>query len=481
MRRRGPLDVEIEVATRIAALREQQEAWARLDVAQRSQWVRRYGRWLLDHRTEIERLLIDETGKPAAQAGVELPFVVHHLAYNARIAPKALRERSVLPHSVLVSHRTQRLRREPYPVVGVISPWNFPLALSLIDAVPALLAGAAVAVKPSELTPLSVTAAVDGWREIGAPDVFAALTGGPETGRALVDEVDFVQFTGSTATGRAVAMRCAERLVPCSVEMGGKDAMLVLRGADVERAVNATVWGALANSGQMCTSVERVYVHTDLYEEFVRRLVEEVASLRPGRDLGPLASTAQAEIVRSQLADAREGGARVLTGGEGQGRWVPPTVLVDVDDTMRCLREESFGPLIPVMEVADDEEAVQRANATAYGLSAHVFGPDDAETQATARRLSAGAVSINDVAANLTALALPQQGWGESGLGFRFGGPQGIRKYTRSQAIVTARWPVRREPTWFPFTAVRTGRVSRALTAANRTALAPRPGRPGRR
>ena len=266
-------------------------------------------------------------------------------------------------------------------MVGVISPWNFPLAMALGDAIPALQAGAAVVVKPSEFTPLGLLEVIKAWKqEIGAPDVFDCVHGTGEAGGALIDDVDYIQFTGSDRTGRKVMARAAETLTPVSLELGGKDPMIVLADADVDRAANAAAWGGMVNSGQLCISVERIYVEEPVYDEFVAKLTEEVGSLRQGadgrkpeKDVGAMTSPNQTAIVEDQVDDALANGARALTGGkkvEGPGDYFEPTVLVDVDHSMKVMRDETFGPVVGVMKVRDSEEALRLANDTRYGLAA---------------------------------------------------------------------------------------------------------------
>ena len=273
-------------------------------------------------------------------------------------------------------------------MVGIISPWNFPLILSLGDAIPALQAGAAVVIKPSEFTPLGLAEVVEAWKhEIGGPDVFDCVQGIGETGGALVDNVDFIQFTGSDRTGRKVMARAAETLTPVSLELGGKDPMIVLADADVDRAANAAAWGGMINSGQVCISVERIYVEEPVYDEFVAKLTAEVGSIRQGaddarnpKDVGAMTSPNQTAIVEDHVDDALATGARALTGGKrvhGPGDYFEPTVLVDVDHSMKVMRDETFGPVVGVMKVRDAEEALRLANDTRYGLSGSVFGESE--------------------------------------------------------------------------------------------------------
>lgn len=453
-----------EVHEVVGRLRGEQPAWAALPVSDRVTWLKGYRDWLWDNQSRIEELLMSDTGKPATEAGMEIPYVIEAINYHSKRAPRLLADRHPRPHGLLAITKRQLLVHHPYPVVGVITPWNFPVGLSLLDAVPALLAGCAVVVKPSELTPVAVSEAIAGWTQIGAPPVFAALTGDGALGAAVVDSVDFVQFTGSVSTGRAVASAAAQRLIPCALELGGNDAMLVLADADIDRAANAAVWGAMANCGQMCVSVERVYAEAAIYPQFVSAVQSRVAVLRRGTDIGSLTSPAQEDVVRRHVQDALARGATALAGGPDGAS---PTVLVDVDHEMLCMAEETFGPVLPVMCVADAREAVRRANESRYGLSAVIFSGDRRRAERLARQLDVGAVSINDVFGNLFTLALPHGGWKESGVGVR-GGSDAVAKFCRPQAIVSARVTPRRELTWYPYTPVRRAllrRISRLLGA----------------
>ncbi len=457
-------DAAESVGAVVAQLRTSQPDWAARPVSDRVRWLSKYRDWLWDNQTRLEHLLMQETGKPATEAGLEIPYVIEAINYHSSRAPRLLADRRPRPHGLLAITKRQLIVARPYPVVGVITPWNFPLGLSLLDAVPALLAGCAVVVKPSELTPSAVSAAIAGWVEIDAPPVLDVVRGGAHHGAAVADTVDFIQFTGSAPTGRRIAKTAAERMVPCALELGGKDAMIVLDDADLARAANAAVWGAMANYGQMCVSVERVYVESAVYDDFVSRVAANVAGLRSGVDVGRFTSPAQAAVVRRHLADAIARGATALVGGgDGTG----PAVLTDIDHDMLCMTEETFGPLLPVVRVHDEDEAVRLANDSRYGLSAVVFSGDRHRAERIARRIEAGAVNINDVFANLFTLALPQAGWKESGLGAR-GGSDAVSKFCRSQAIVAARVGFTSELTWYPYTPLRRAimrRVSRLIGA----------------
>jgi betaine-aldehyde dehydrogenase len=362
-----------------------------------------------------------------------------------------------------------------------------PLLIALGDALPALAAGAAVVVKPSELTPVATRRVIEGWREVGAPNVLSCITGAGATGAAVVDGVDFVQFTGSTRTGRVIADRAAQRLIPCSLELGGKDAAIVAADADLDRAAAGVVWGALFNSGQACVAVERVYVEAPVHDEFVAKVVQKVGALRQGRDgrgyqadIGALASEAQLRIVEGQVEDAVGKGATILTGGWRaalRGTFFEPTVLVDVDHSMDIMREETFGPTIPIMAVADIDEAIRLTNDSPYGLSATVWTRDKARGRRIARAIEAGAVNVNDAFTNLFTFPVPHSGWKQSGIGARFGGGHTLRKYCRPQAITETRIVPKSELLWYPYTA-RRGRV---LAAVLRIAhIVDRHRRPGR-
>jgi len=291
-----------------------------------------------------------------------------------------------------------------------------------------------------------------------------------EAGSALIDEVDFVMFTGSTETGKTVMKQAAQTLTPVGLELGGKDPMIVLSDADLERAANAAVYYSMNNGGQVCISIERAYVEEPVYEDFVARVTKKVGKLRQGEptgpgtvDVGAMIHPPQIEIVDAHVKDALAKGARVLTGGkraEGPGTFYEPTVLVDVDHTMACMTEETFGPTLPIMKVRDDEEAVRLANDSPFGLQASVWTKDVHRGQSLARRIEAGVVCVNDAQVNYTALELPMGGWKTSGLGSRHGAG-GIRKYTKQQTLLVTRFAPKKDPHMFPYTAGRTRLLTR--------------------
>lgn len=471
----GVLSAE-DVAGAVRELRRHQPLWEALGAAGRRKWLLKFQDWILDNTDRLADVLQSETGKPRAEALIDPSYAADLLGYYARRARKFLADDHPAPHSPL--GRVKRLTTvyRPYPVVGVITPWNFPLAMPAMDAFPALAAGAAVLLKPSEVTPLSAVELARGWAEIGAPPVFAVATGAAETGAAVVDTVDYVQFTGSTATGRRIATACGERLIPYSLELGGKDPAIVLADADIDRAAYGIAFGGLFNAGQVCVSVERVYVEAPVYDEFVEKLTAHVRELRQGvdgrrfeHDVGALANAAQQAIVTRHVEEAIAKGAKALIGGAatGVGTFFEPTVLVDVDHDMACMTEETFGPTLPVMRVADETEAIALANDSIYGLSATVWTGDRARGERVARQLNAGAVNVNDIFSNIFNYALPMGGWGQSGIGTRLGGAEGVRKYCRKQALTVPMLPTqRKEMFWFPYSPAKLGIALSTMRAA---------------
>jgi acyl-CoA reductase-like NAD-dependent aldehyde dehydrogenase len=339
--------------------------------------------------------------------------------------------------------------------------------------VPALMAGNSVVMKPSEVTPLTALLTVEMMREAGLPEgVLQVATGLGDTAQALIDEADFIMFTGSTATGKKVMERAAKTLTPVSLELGGKDPMIVCADADVDRAANAAAYYSMNNSGQVCISVERVYVEQPIYDEFVAKVLENVSSLRQGPPGGPgevevgaITGPGQLDIIERHVLDAQERGASVITGGKrrpGDGRFYEPTVMVGVDHTMQCMREETFGPTLPIMRVADVDEAVRLANDSPFGLQASVFTKDMDKAESIARRLEAGAVTINDAQVNYTVFNAPMGGWKSSGVGVRHG-PSGIRKYCNTQTILFTPFAPKRDIHMFPYRPWRSRLLARVV------------------
>jgi acyl-CoA reductase-like NAD-dependent aldehyde dehydrogenase len=454
--------------------RAAQPAWEALGFDGRARVLRRAQKWVLDNQQRLIDAIVSETGKTHEDALLaEIGYVGSAFGFWAKNAPSYLADEKVRSANPFVLGRKLVVRYAPVGLVGVIGPWNYPLSNSFGDCIPALAAGNAVILKPSEVTPLTSLVMEGAMRECGLPEgVFQVATGLGETGQALIDEADMVMFTGSTATGRKVMERAARTLTPVSLELGGKDPMIVLADADVERAANAATYYSMQNGGQTCISVERVYVEAPIYDEFVAKVTEKVRALRQGTpsgpgsvDVGAVTFPRQLEIVTGHVDAARAAGATVLTGGHGReegGRFFEPTVLVDVDHSMACMTEETFGPTLPIMRVHDAEEALKLANDSAYGLAASVWTKDTARGEAIARRIEAGAVCVNDAQLNYLALELPMGGWKASGLGSRHGAG-GIRKYTRQQSLLVTRLAPKRDLHMFPYKASTTGLLGRAM------------------
>jgi len=444
--------------------RAAQPAWEAYGFEGRGRILLRAQKWLLDNSERVIETIVSETGKTFEDAEfAEIAYAANAFGFWAKHAPEYLADERVKSGQILVKGKKLILRYRPLGLIGVIGPWNYPLTNSFGDCIPALAAGNSVILKPSEVTPLTSLLLAEGLRECGLPDdVLQIATGRGETGAALVGEVDMIMFTGSTDTGRKVAEAAARRLIPASLELGGKDPMIVLSDADLERAANFAAYYSMQNAGQTCISIERVYVEEPVYDEFVARVTDKVRALRVGApsgfgsvEVGAITFPPQLEKIEAHVADAIDKGARVLAGGHAVssdgGRFYEPTVLVDVDHTMQIMSEETFGPTLPIMKVADAEEAVRLANDSPYGLGASVFTRDTAKGEQIARRLETGAANVNDALINYTVLEMPMGGAKASGLGSRHG-PGGIRKYCSQQGIVvTARLALKREVHMYPY------------------------------
>src|SRR5271167_628515 len=376
-----------QVAVVAAGLRAAQPEWEDLGPRARSRHLLNWLDWIMDNEQRLLDLVQQESGKSWGDTATETAIAVEMINYITKHLDEWLADKKIPTYGAVNVTKRLRVHIRPYQLVGIITPWNAPLGMPMLDVPFAMAAGAAVLSKPSEVTPLAWAEVVHGWREeIGAPQILACASGGGETGAAVVDHVDMIQFTGSTRTGRAIGVRAAERLIPCSLELGGKDAMIVLEDAPLDRAVAGAIWGGFYNCGQACISVERVYVHERIYDEFVAKLSAEVAAIRVGtetdhsftNDIGALVTSAQVDIVERQVNDAVAKGARVLTGGRRRepGNFFLPTVLADVDHTMDCMREEAFGPTLPVMKIRSEEEAIALANDSPYGLAGSVWTSD---------------------------------------------------------------------------------------------------------
>lgn len=438
-----------DVQAAFALARMAQPQWAALPVRERARILLTFHDLVLAHRDQGLDIVQWETGKARKDALEELLDVCAQARYYARDAPRLLkphRVRSAFPGAVSV-----RVHHHPKGVVGVIAPWNYPLTLAVSDAIPALLAGNTVVIKPDSQTTLTALWVLRLLHSAGLPrGALNVVAGdGAELGPTLVEESDFVMFTGSTRVGRLIAEQCGRQLIGCSLELGGKNALIVRADVDVAKAADRAVRASFANSGQLCISMERLYVHTDVYDRFVPAFVERVramnlsAAVGWGADMGSLISQRQLDTVAGHVADALARGATLLTGGSARPDLGPfvfePTVLADVTDDMVVCRHETFGPVVSVYRVADDEEAVVLANDTDYGLNASVLTGDLAAGRRLAERLMAGTVNVNEgYAAAWSATRAPMGGMKDSGLGRRHG-DDGLLKYTEAQTVAVQR------------------------------------------
>ncbi|MGD2069756.1 MAG: aldehyde dehydrogenase family protein [Gemmatimonadota bacterium] len=468
-----------EVLEAVERARRAQRAWVERPAEERFAILSRLPEELGRRADEITSVVMDETGKPELEALVEVLLGVDLLRHYLEIAPRVLR-RQWVKTGWLVG-KSAYTYREPYGVVGAVTPWNYPFLLAMDAVSTALFAGNGVVLKPSELTPFSGLAVGRMCRGAGVPgDLVQVVVGDGATGEALVRaDVDKVLFTGSSRTGRKVMAAAAEGLTPVTLELGGKDPAIVLEDADLERAAQGILYGAFFNAGQTCISTERVFVREEVHDELVERLVAGAEKLRVGTegdvDVGPMISSEQIEIVEDQVADALSRGARAVTGGERLAEGSPcyrPTVLVDVDRTMKVLWEETFGPVLPVMAVEEDDDAVRLVNSSPYGLFASVWTEDRERGERLGERLRAGGVSINDTLSHFAVPALPMGGAGESGFGRRRGAA-GLEELTRVRSVLVHRAGLTPEIWWYPYS----GRAYRLVRALLEYRQASGPGR----
>jgi acyl-CoA reductase-like NAD-dependent aldehyde dehydrogenase len=469
---RAPLTMPEEVARAVDRARAAQPAWAAFSYAERGRLVLNARQIVLKELEQIALLISRETSKPIAEAiAMEVTPSLDLMQYFARRTGEILRPQRIGIGLYGWMGRTSHIIHKPLGVVGIISPWNFPWATPIDEVVMALMAGNAVVIKPSELTPLTALRIKDVFTRAGLADgLLQIITGDGSTGAALIGAgPDKIVFTGSVATGKRVAEAAANYLIPVVLELGGKDPMIVLEDANLENAARGAIWGAFANSGQACASVERCYVHESIAESFTQAVVTETKRLRQSGDkqgdVGSMISEQQLRTVERHVYEATAHGAKALTGGERvpevPGPFFPPTVLTNVNHEMEVMREETFGPVLPIMTFKTEEEAVRLANDSVYGLTASVWTSDLERGKKFAERIEAGTVTINEV---LYTHAIAQTPWGgvkQSGFG-RTHGRAGLLELVNQQHIHVNRFASVPDIWWFKYTP-EAGRLFRGL------------------
>ena len=425
-------------------LRAAQPTWREMGLEGRIKSLLAFGAALKDKRKELINSLINDTGRQGISI-MEVDTIAPAIDRWIKIA--RAESAPFEGRSTALPFITYHIDKRPYSLVGVISPWNFPLTLSLIDAIPALLAGAAVIIKPSEITPRFAAPLRDIIASV--PDLSPVLTiinGDGNTGQAVVDQVDVICFTGSVATGRKVGEQAARNFAVAFLELGGIDPAIVLANADIERATTALLRGSIVNSGQACQSIERIYVAREIYEDFVRLLVEKAKKVTfntpdiNAGHLGPIIFDKQAVLIESQITDARDKGATIHSGGRIEnhgGLWCAPTVITGLTPDMKIMRDETFGPLLPVIAFENVGEAIKMANDSAFGLSACVFAGNDADAIKVGQQIEAGAISINDAALTSLMYEAEKNSFKLSGLGASRMGPSGYLRFFRKQSFMT--------------------------------------------
>ncbi|MGE0550063.1 MAG: aldehyde dehydrogenase family protein [Kofleriaceae bacterium] len=450
-----------EVKAAVERAKLAQKAWAATPIETRCKRVLKFAEVLMSRAEEVIDVIVRENGKTRLEAlGMEVILVADLVRYFAKHAPEMLAPEPVTLH--LLKHRSSYLHFVPRGVVGVIAPWNFPFSIPIGETMMALIAGNAVVLKPSEVTPLIALKARELYLASELPaDLFQVVTGRGATGAALIDSgINYCVFTGSVATGKKVAAACGERLIPCTLELGGKAPVVVCADADLDRAAQAITWGGFANSGQICASVERVYAVDRIHDALVERVIENAKRLRQGDggsdadvDVGAMAWEQQVAVVEKLVDGAVAQGATVAIGGgraAGPGMFFEPTVLTGCRQEMDVMRKEIFGPVIPIMRVADEEEAVKLANDSHLGLLAYVFTRDRDRGKRLAERIEAGTVMVNDV---LNTYGCPETPWGgvkQSGIG-RTHSAQGLRDLCETRHVNYDRVAVPREVWWYPY------------------------------
>ena len=436
-------------------MRRSQVRWQQLGIKGRIEALQQWKQAILSLRDKLTEALVNDTGRLSISV-MEIDSFLSSMDRWCKLAPGLLEESG---KDTAIPFIKLQQTAVPYQLVGVISPWNFPLLLSTIDTIPALLAGCAVVVKPGEIAPRFMTPLLTALNTVPKlRDVLSFVEGAGETGAELIEYVDLVCFTGSVATGQKVAQAAAKRFIPAFLELGGKDPAIVLPSANLDLATSAILWGSVVNTGQSCLSIERIYVADSIFEEFVEQLVVKAQRLKlayptvESGEIGPIIAEKQAAIVNDHLQDAVSNEAVIHCGGEvennGGGWWCLPTVITRVNHSMKVMTEETFGPIMPVMSFSTVEEAVNLANDSIYGLSAAVFAESEVEALEVAHQIDAGAISINDAALTAIMHEGEKNSFKFSGMGGSRMGPGALKRFMRKKAFLVKTEAIN-DPWWF--------------------------------
>ncbi len=452
-----------QVDDAVARASKAQAAWAELSIRKRIAILRHFQHLLNENKSEIAKLISREAGKPYVEAlTTEVVVVLDSARFYIDHAYQLLRDEPLSHGSLAMKTKSGHLLRQPYGVIGIISPWNYPFSIPATESLAALVAGNAVVVKPSEFTSLVALELANLFHRAGVPEeVFQVIVGDGATGAALIkSDIDKLIFTGSIATGKQIAQIAAARLLPVLLELGGKDPMIVLEDADIDVASSGAIWGAFVNAGQTCLSVERCYVHRNIYDHFVETCVRKTKQLRVGNgndshtDVGPMIHDRQLRMVEQHVNEARELGAHIMTGGKRLPELGPnfyvPTVLADVTHEMQIMRDETFGPVLPIMPFDSEDEAVRLANDSEYGLSASIWTRDRSRGEALARSINAGIVMVNDAVSCFGISEAPHGGIKSSGIG-RTHGRFGLEEMVRTKYVASDRLPNMKKIWWYRY------------------------------